>query len=86
MARGNDPGKDFNDQWKESRRKGQEKAARGESHWAQDKYLERINRQAQGPAHHGGSSESCGKATVILLSLLGGIGWAVSETISRVAS
>ena len=32
-----------------------------------------------------GNSESCGKATVILLSLLGGAAWGVSEVVSRLA-
>jgi hypothetical protein len=86
MARGNDPGKDFDDQWKSSRRRGQEKAARGESHWADDAYLRRNNeRLGSGPAHHGGGSKSCADKTVLLLATLSGIAWALSEVVSRVA-
>lgn len=85
MARGNDPGKDFDNQWDSSKRGGQEKASRGESHWAQDKYLERNNeRLGRQPAHHAGENKSCGEKTVILLAFLSGLGWAVSETVSRV--
>jgi hypothetical protein len=84
MARGNDPGKDFDDQWHASKRRGQYKASRGEGAWAQDKYLKRNNeRLGSGPAHHG-KSESCGKATVFLLSLLGGLGWFAAEAVNRI--
>jgi hypothetical protein len=85
MARGNNPGKDFDDQWNDSRRRGQEKARRGESHWSQDKYLERNNeRLGSGPAHHAGQ-KSCGEKTIVLMAFLSGLGWAISETVSRVA-
>lgn len=78
MARGNDPGRDFDRQFGESRRRGQDKAARGESHWAQDKYLERMkNQSTSGPAHH--AKDSC----VVGLALLGGIAWALTETVQR---
>lgn len=84
MARRNDPGKDFDDQWYASKRRGEYKASRGEGPWADDAYLRRNNeRLGSGPAHHGGGSESCGKATVLLLSLLGGLGWAFSEAAGR---
>lgn len=79
MARGNDPGRDFDDQFHNSRRRGQDKASRGESHWAQDKYLERNNeRLGSGPAHHG-KRESCADKSVMLLALLGGVAWGLSE-------
>lgn len=83
MARGNDPGKDFDDQYNQSRRKGQEKAARGESHWSQDKYLERLNNQSAGPAHHAGESKGCSDKTVSILALLGGLAWAIQEIVQR---
>lgn len=86
MARGSNPGKDFDDQWNESRRRGQDKASRGESYWAQDKYLERNNeRLGSGPAHHAGERKSCGEKTVVLMAFLSGLGWAISETVSRIA-
>lgn len=84
MARGNDPGKDFDDQYYSSKRRGQEKARRGESHWAEDKYLERMKNQSQGPAHHG-KDESCGKKTLILLGFLSGLGWFLNETVQYIA-
>ena len=80
------PGKDFDDQWNESRRQGKEKAARGESHWAADKALERYQQSLDASSdtkpqgrHAKPSSDSC----VTALALLGGIGWAVAETITR---
>lgn len=81
MARGNDPGKDFNDQWSESRRRGQEKAARGEGPWAEDKYLERINAKPR-PVHHAAGSDSC---LVSGLAFLGALAWVLSEIVSRIA-
>jgi len=59
-------GKDFDDQWRRSRREGREKARRGDTYWANDKFLERENRRLSGPpAHHAGQS-SC---MVMLLML-----------------
>jgi hypothetical protein len=63
MTRGNDPGKDFNDQFNESFRRGREKADRGEGPWAEDKYLERVNRRLSGPpANHRKGSGGCALA------------------------
>lgn len=85
MARGNDPGKDFDDQYYGSRREAKKKAARGESHWAQDKYLERNNeRLGSGPAHHARERKSCGEKTVVLMAFLGGLGWAFAETVQYI--
>lgn len=81
MARGNDPGKDFDDQYNASRRRGQGKAARGESHWAQDKYLEGLRSQP------GGRSEpprGCSDKTAALLVAIGGVAWGLTEVVSRV--
>ena len=50
MARGNDPGKDFDDQWNDSFREAQKKAQRGEGPWAEDKYLARRQEQSGPPA------------------------------------
>lgn len=85
MARGSDPGKDFDDQYHDSRRRGQEKARRGESHWAQDKYLERNNERLGRQAAHHAENKSCGEKTLILLGFLGGLAWFLSETVSRIA-
>lgn len=85
MARGKDPGKDFDDQYHNSRREAEKKAARGESHWAWDKSLERNNeRLGSGPTHHAGEHRGCGEKTVVLMALLGGLGWAFAETVRYV--
>lgn len=84
MARGNDPGKDFDDQWHASKRRGEYKASRGEGAWRNDKYLERLDaRLGSGPVHHAGQ-KSCGEKTVILMAFLSGFGWVFSETVSRI--
>jgi hypothetical protein len=86
MARGNSPGKDFDDQWNNSRRRGEYRASRGEGPYSADKYLERNNeRLGRQPASHRGESKGCGEKTVVLAALLGGIGWFVSEIVNRVA-
>lgn len=84
MSRLPGPGKDFDDQWNHSRRAGKEKAARGEGPWAADKALERYQQAIDasggnnsGPKHAKPSSDSC----VTALGLLGGLAWAVTETI-----
>lgn len=81
MARGDDIGKDFKDQWNESFRRAEEKASRGEGPWAEDKYLERINAKPR-PAHHAANSDSC---LIPLLAFLGALAWVLSEIASRVA-
>lgn len=87
MARGNDPGRDFDNQWNESRRKGQEKAARGETHWATDKYLERVNAErSHERGRHAGEPKGCADKAALLVGLLGGFGltgWALAEAVSR---
>ena len=76
MARGNNPGKDFDDQYNASRREGQRKAARGEGAWADDKYLRDLR--------NGGEDNSgCGKDTLLILGFLSGFGWVISEVVSR---
>lgn len=85
MARGKNPGDDFDRQFDKSRRAGERKAARGEGPWADDAYLRRINNERQADRQAAQSnSESCGKATVILLSLLGGAAWGLAEAVGRV--
>lgn len=68
MARGNDPGRDFDNQWNESRRRGVARAAAGEGPWRDDKYLERENTRLSGPAarHAKKKDESCGKAVAFI--------------------
>ena len=85
MPRRDAPGKDFDDQFNLNRKRGEEKAARGESHWAQDKYLERLNQQLnEGPAHHAKKNESCGEKTVVLLAMLSALGWGLAEVAGKV--
>lgn len=93
MARGNDPGKDFDDQYNRSRREGQRKAARGEGPWADDKYLsdarkesERYRSGGEGDSGGGGGNgEGCDKKTLLLAGWLSGFGWFLSEVVSRVS-
>jgi basic membrane lipoprotein Med (substrate-binding protein (PBP1-ABC) superfamily) len=83
-----DKGRDFDNQWNASNAAGRRKAARGEGPWVDDAYLRRINNERQADrnaAQQRQNSESYGKATVILLSLLGGVAWGVSEVVSRLA-
>ena len=85
MARGNNPGKDFDDQWNDSARRGQERARRGEGPWEADKYLERINaKPVQGPKH-AGEPKGCSDKAIALLAVLGGLAWALQEIVQRVA-
>lgn len=83
MARGNDPGRDFDRQFGQNKARGDAKAARGEGPWAQDKYL----RDGAGTGSGGGDKDNsgCGDKTVVLLAALGGIAWAVSEFVQKVA-
>jgi hypothetical protein len=87
MARGNDLGRDFDDQYNHSKRLGQARAARGEGPWAADKALADL-RSTTGhtpqpgeaghqPKHAKPNSDSC----VTALGILGGLGWALTEAI-----
>ena len=67
---------DYQHNMSEARAKG--KLYRGEGDYAADKW--RRDAGEIRPAQ----SEGCGKATAVLLSLLGGVGWALSEVVSRV--
>lgn len=82
------PGRDFDDQWSESRREGWKKSQRGEGPWANDKMLRDLARQQSldasgadnsntGGRHAKPSSDSC----VTALGVLGGLAWAITETI-----
>lgn len=83
MARGNDPGRDFDQQFERNRRRGQERAARGEGAWADDKYLRKINEERAADRAAAGNSEGCGKATVLLLGTLGGVVWFLAEAAGK---
>lgn len=81
MTRGSDPGKDFDNQYNASNRRGREKAARGESHWADDKYLERINAER---GKHAGEPKGCSDKAAALVAIGLAAGWGITEVI-RVA-
>lgn len=70
MARGNNPGKDFDDQYHASRRRGQYRQT--EEAW----------RQQSG--RHAAPKESCGKAAAVLLGLLGASAWLLGEAVRYV--
>lgn len=86
MARGKNPGDDFDRQWNASNAAGRRKAARGEGPWADDAYLRRIGneRQADRQAAAGRDNDSgCGKSALALLALLGGLAYGFAEVVSR---
>lgn len=83
MARGNDPGKEFNDRFYKSQRKGKERAARGEGHWRTDREMERYGQPA--PNHNAGPSKPCAPAAIAILAGLGGLGWAFGEAVRYVS-
>lgn len=78
--RGNDPGKDFDDQHDNSSRRAQARKARGEGAWYYDKKLERepVARRRK----HAASSDNC----AVPVALLGGLAWAATEIVKRVMS
>lgn len=82
MARGNDPGKDFDDQYNKNRREGQRRAARGEGPYAADKYLRDLNNRPMNQPPQ--RSEGCADKTVALLILLTSFGWIIAEGVSRI--
>lgn len=82
MARGKDPGNDFDDQWYASRRRAEYKKSRGEGVWADDAKLKRAG---QPRPSHSADSEGCSKETMLLLGFLSGFGWVLNEVIRYVA-
>lgn len=84
MARGKNPGDDFDAQYNANRRKGQDKASRGEGPWYDDKYRSDLNNRL-GAGGQPPEQKSCGEKTVVLLAMLSGVIWGVSEAVSRIA-
>lgn len=76
-----DRGDSFDAQFNASKARADRKREQGRGIYSADKYAQNAG-QMKPPAN---SNESCGKATVILLSLLGGAAWGVSEVVSRLA-
>lgn len=75
-----DRGESFDAQFNRSKARGDRKREQGRGIYSADRYA-----QSAGQMKPAQNSESCGKATVILLSLLGGAAWGVSEVVSRLA-
>lgn len=75
-----DRGDSFDAQFNRSKARADRKREQGLGAYSADRYVQDAG-QVQ-PAQNG---ESCGKATVVLLSLLGGAAWGVSEVVSRLA-
>jgi hypothetical protein len=80
MARLPGHGRDFDDRWNASYRRGRENARRGVGPWATDKALERVNAERATRKHAAASSDSC----VAALAALGGFAWALSELAGRI--
>lgn len=79
MARGNDPGKDFDAQYDQSRRRGEA----AEVKRLNDMYGAKASNK-QGP-RHAAESEGCADKAAAILIALGGAGWALFEAFSRSA-
>lgn len=82
--RGNDPGKDFDDQHDSSSRRARARKARGEGAWYYDKKLEQPEREPvvrrRKHAAPIPSSDNC----VVVAASLGGLAWAAAEIVKRV--
>lgn len=76
-----DRGDSFDAQFNASKARGDRKREQGLGAYSADRYVQNAGQTR--PAQ--GNSEGCGKATVVLLSLLGGAAWGVSEVVSRLA-
>lgn len=79
MGRGNDPGKDFDNQYNRNRARGQDRASRGESYWADDKKIEGLGSPG-GPSGAGG-----GGGCALIGTLLVGLGVLANEAIRYAA-
>ena len=83
MARLPGPGKDFDDQWNDSRRRAFPKKSAGQGPWQADhasRNAGELREPQTGGKHSKPSSDSC----IIPLALLGGLGWALSELAGRI--
>lgn len=77
MARGNDPGRDFDRQIRASENRAAGKKARGEGPWALDKKLADNNNRGGGGSANG--SDNCLVSGIALLSALLGTAYGVVE-------
>jgi len=73
MARGKNPGDDFDNQYNQSRRRAEPKKQAGQSHWADDKAIRDAGRLRE-PS---GEEKGCGKATLYAVGLGGGFAYAM---------
>lgn len=76
-----DRGDSFDAQFNASKARADRKREQGLGAYSADRYV-----QNAGQTRPSGQSnnESCGKATVLLLSLLGGVAWGLAEAAGRV--
>ena len=81
MARGNNPGKDFDDQFHQSKRRAQPKKDAGSSHWADDAAMRRAGQMRPSSTPE---DKSCGKAALFLLGLLAGTSYALTEIAQQI--
>lgn len=80
MGRGNDRGKDFDDQYHQSRRRGQEKQDQGRGPWFEDSQRKNAGRIKPSTQPE---QKSCGKDALMILGFLSGFGWIINEIVSR---
>lgn len=75
-----DRGDSFDAQFNASKARADRKREQGLGAYSADRYVQNAG-QMKPPANN---DEGCGKATVILLSLLGGAAWGLAEAAGRV--
>lgn len=73
MARGSDPGRDFDRQFDQSQRRAEPKKQAGQGPWNMDKRLADNNNRAPSAG-----SDSC---LVSAVALLGGVAWVVDQVV-----
>lgn len=74
MARGNNPGRDFDDQFNSSKRRAAPKVAKGEGHWADDKKIRDLNSGGGGVPSGGGCMIAMITLIALAVALLTGCG------------
>jgi hypothetical protein len=63
-----DKGKDFDNQWHESRRESRRRAERGDWPYHEDKYLKRVNKRLSGPPAHHAAASGCWTISLFLVA------------------
>lgn len=78
------PGKDFDDMWNKHRRDAFEKKIEGKGAWQAD-YARQHAGELKEPQASGKHAKPNSDSCVTALGILGGLAWAVTEVIGRLA-